>query len=513
MIFINALGIKKIECHKLTCKEYSLLLRKKNNKNITQINLFAIVFAGIFAFLSASFIVVNEYMDFQNEMKILEKNYLEGEKKRLSLQMDLLSNIVEYRLVQSSELPKEEFYLKLKEDIRYLTSSSEEKIYIFVHTKNGDTIYTSPSYELYHTSKDIVFTKEYPPLDLILGSGVNIGNIEDVLAQKNKDYDDKIISFMIKIYILTLFLYLISTLEYRYVSEIMKKEIRFIVESFQKASKNYETIEVEKINFKEFCDIASHANIMLAEVKEKTNALVELNINLEGIVEQKTQELKKSVDFAKELLEKQDRFVKNAIHEINTPLSIILMNIDLYNLKFEKNKYLQKIEAAVKVLDNIYEDLEYIAKKDRVVYEKSVIDFSKFALERIEYFEDVAICNKVTIKNAIRAELFVVFNEIELQRICDNNISNAIKYSFENTSVHVRLYAKNASIVFEVENRGEMIKAPEKLFSRYYREDVARGGFGLGLNIVKEICDENNVFIEVISNEESTMFRYVFNKG
>lgn len=489
------------------------MLLRKNNKSITQINLVAIVFAGIFAFLSACIIIANEYMDFQNEIKTVEQNYLESEKKHLTLQLDLLSNIVQYRYIQSKELPKEEFYLKLKEDIHNLTILMDEKSYIFVHTKNGDYIYTSPLYERHHTPKDIVFTKEYPPLGLILGSGVNISNIKDVLAQKNKDYDDKIMSFMIKIYILTLFLYLFSTIEYRYMSGIMKKEIRFIVESFQNASKSYGMIEMEKINFKEFKDVASHANLMLTEVKEKANALVELNTNLEGIVEQKTLELKKSVDFAKELLEKQDRFVKNAIHEINTPLSIILMNIDLYNLKFEKNKYLQKIEAAVKVLDNIYEDLAYIAKKDRVVYEKSMIDFSKFAHERIEYFEDAAICNKVTIKSAIRAELFIFFNDIELQRICDNNISNAIKYSFENTSVHVRLYAKNESIVFEVENRGEMIKAPEKLFSRYYREDVARGGFGLGLNIVKEICDENNVFIEVLSDEEATMFRYVFNKG
>ena len=54
------------------------------------------------------------------------------------------------------------------------------------------------------------------------------------------------------------------------------------------------------------------------------------------------------------------------------------MNIDLYNLKFDKNPYLLKIEAAVKVLDNIYEDLAYVVKKDRQSYEKTLIDFSAF---------------------------------------------------------------------------------------------------------------------------------------
>jgi len=237
-----------------------------------------------------------------------------------------------------------------------------------------------------------------------------------------------------------------------------------------------------------------------------------LNSSLEEIVSQKTQELQKSVAFTQELLEKQDRFVKNAIHEINTPLSIILMNIDLYNLKFEKNAYLLKIEAAVKVLDNIYEDLAYVVKKDRQLYTKVMIDFSTFLRERVAYFEDVAEGNKLCIDCDIMSEVYIEFNEIELQRICDNNLSNAIKYSFENHSLHVRLYENKDGFVFEIENAGETIVAPDKLFDRYYREDKARGGFGLGLNIVKEICDAQGVLVEVFSNETTTTFRYTFPK-
>lgn len=474
----------------------------------------AILFAGIFAFISACIIIVNEYLEFEREIVVLEQSFIQSQEKSASLQMKLLFNIVEYSFAQNKKLPKDEIYLKLKEDIRYLTSSIEDKNYLFVHHKNGEILYATSSFDVNHSDKDIVITKEYVPLDLILGSGVSTSSIEDVLVQKKKDYQDKIINFVFKIYMLTLFLYLISTIEYRYVSDIMGREIRFIVESFKEASKSYQNINMEKINFKEFREIASHANFMLDKIKEKNGALLELNSNLEGLIEQKTKELKKSVDFTQELLEKQDRFVKNAIHEINTPLSIILINIDLYNLKFEKNKYLLKIEAAIKVLDNIYEDLAYVVRKDRVVYEKSMIDFSKFIAERIEYFEDVAIGNKLSIQSEITPEIFVLFNEIELQRICDNNISNAIKYSFENKALHVRLYFKEEWVIFEVENSGEVIKHPDKLFDRYYREDEARGGFGLGLNIVKEICDQSNVKIEILSNERQTIFRYFFdNKG
>lgn len=490
-----------------------MLLKKKDNKSIKQISFMAIVFAGVFAFISACLIVVNEYYEFQKEIKVVEENYIQSQKKSASLQMSLLSNIVEYRFTQSHALPKAEIFEKIKQDIRYITSEMEEKNYIFVHTKSGEVIYSSSELVAPRSAQDIVFTKEYPPLDLILGSWVSTSDIQIVLEQKKQDYQDKIISFILKIYMLTLFLYLVSTIEYCYVNDIMGREIRFIVESFKAASQNYHAINMEKINFKEFREISSHANFMLSKIKEKNNALMELNNKLEELVERKTQELKKSVDFTQELLEKQDRFVKNAIHEINTPLSIILINIDLYNLKFDTNPYLLKIEAAVKVLDNIYEDLAYVVKKDRVAYEKVIVDFSKFVQERIEYFEDVAIGNKLTIEHDIGSDIFILFNEIELQRICDNNLSNAIKYSFENKSLHVRLFTDKEKVIFEVQNSGEKINHPDKLFDRYYREDSARGGFGLGLNIVKEICDANDITIEIDSDERNTIFRYFFAKG
>lgn len=488
------------------------MFRKKDNKSIKQISLMAILFAGLFAFISACIIVINEYIDFQKEIVLVEESYIETQKKSASLQMKLLNNIVAHRYYQSKDLSDEAIYKLLKEDVRSLMSDIEGDNTIFIQKRSGEMLYRSKA-ESPEYINEILFKTEYEPLELILGSSVSMSSMADVLAQKKNDYEDKIINFILKIYMLTLFLYLVSTIEYRYVSDIMGREIRFIVESFKEASKSYEMINIQKINFKELKEIAAHANFMLRKIKEKNSALLELNTQLEHLVEEKTQELQRSVDFTQELLEKQDRFVKNAIHEINTPLSIILMNIDLYNLKFEKNPYLLKIEAAVKVLDNIYEDLAYVVKKDRVVYAKAMVNFSYFLQDRVEYFADVAEGNKLFINCNIQEDVFIFFSEVELQRICDNNISNAIKYSFEEKTLHVNLYEEANSVIFEVENCGEKIFHPDKLFDRYYREDIARGGFGLGLNIVKEICEANAVGIEVLSDDVRTLFRYRFTKA
>ena len=141
-----------------------------------------------------------------------------------------------------------------------------------------------------------------------------------------------------------------------------------------------------------------------------------------------------------------------------------------------------------------------------------MVDFSQFLKDRVAYFEDVAEGNKLFMTCHIASDVFIHFSEVELQRVCDNNISNAIKYSYEGKVLHVKLYEEKERVIFEVENCGEKILQPDKLFDRYYREDVARGGFGLGLNIVKEICDANDVAIEVLSDEERTVFRYHFVK-
>ena len=270
-------------------------------------------------------------------------------------------------------------------------------------------------------------------------------------------------------------------------------------------------IDIDTVNLVEFKEIASHANKMITKIKEKNSQLLELNSNLERIVNEKTSALQKSIEYSEELLQNQDKFVKNAIHEINTLLTIILMNIELFNLKNEKNPYLTKIEAAVKVLENIYEDLGYIVKKNRVEYVRKNINMSGFLNDRISYFKDVAEGNDVSFTCSVEEGLHVEMNDVELQRVIDNNLSNAIKYANAKSTINVTLLrAGEKEICFSVANFGDTIESADKLFDRYYREDNARGGFGLGLNIVKEICLKNDIEINVTSNEGINTFAYNF---
>ena len=206
-----------------------------------------------------------------------------------------------------------------------------------------------------------------------------------------------------------------------------------------------------------------------------------------------------------------DNFIKDSMHEINTPLSIINLNADLFANKHGNNKYLQRIKAASKTLATIYNDMDYLVKQGRVEHKRQKIDFGEFIRNRVDYFQEIANLKEIKLEVNIDTEIYYEFSKTKLQRIVDNTISNAIKYSHNNTRVEVKLFKENEDIVFIVQDYGVGIENVDKIFSRYYRENEAKGGFGIGLNIVKQIIDEENIELDVTSTlGVGTTFQYKF---
>jgi signal transduction histidine kinase len=206
-----------------------------------------------------------------------------------------------------------------------------------------------------------------------------------------------------------------------------------------------------------------------------------------------------------------DNFIKDSMHEINTPLSIINVNIDLYNRKFEKNKYMQRMKAATKVLSNIYNDMDYLIKYERIEHEKSEINLVEFLKDRIEYFSEVAHMKNIKINTHIEDCGIIYMNDKQLQRVIDNTISNAIKYSYENSEIDISLYRKDNRCHLAFKDYGVGIEKVDKIFSRYYREDSSKGGFGIGLNIVKSIINKENIELQIDSTpKHGSLFLYIF---
>lgn len=297
------------------------------------------------------------------------------------------------------------------------------------------------------------------------------------------------------------------------------KELGAITGFLKNHDANQAALDVDDFKIAEFCQIAQNINEMLSEIKDKNRALKELNENLEQSVEIKTRVLEKKneeLSVAKRQTEKalasRDKFIKDSIHEINTPLAVIQANIELLRLGGQGSKYLVKIEAAVKIITNIYEDLSYFIKKDRFMVKKEVVNISEFLKERVEYFKEPSQGANIGISFESHEQMFVSFDKTQLQRIFDNNIFNAIKYSKEGSEIKISLFPDGkGKIIFQIVNRALYKPDMGSIFNRFYRGLDARGGFGIGLSLVYQIAVQNGVGICCAAMEDGEVwFAYAF---
>jgi len=302
-------------------------------------------------------------------------------------------------------------------------------------------------------------------------------------------------------------------------NRLLQRDTQTFLDFFENAAHHDQVINPHAIFFKDFKIMVGFANEMVTKINAQKYSLKELNIGLEDRVKSKTKSLElinknleEEKQFSQELLKSQKEFLRYTVHETNTPLSVILTSIELYTMQNKKDRQLSKIEAAVKNIFSIYDDLSYLVKKDQIEYPKIVLNLEKYIGARIDFFREVAQHSLVTfIYFPAVIDVHIYFNETKLQRIIDNTITNAIKYTLPNEKVDVKLEKVGALVEFSIGSKSKTIEDTDKVFDAYYREnEQARDGFGLGLRLVRTICEEEDINISVSSDENYTVFKYRF---
>lgn len=206
-------------------------------------------------------------------------------------------------------------------------------------------------------------------------------------------------------------------------------------------------------------------------------------------------------------LNNQDKFVQSAMHEIKTPLSVITLNNELRELEFGKDIYSKEIESALKILQNSYDDMSFAVTKNQIDYKIEKLLLKNIIIERIEYFNTIAKVSNKIIEYDLKSNCIVQISLLELVRIVDNSLSNAIKYSEKNSIIKVVLINN----ILSFHNNGIIIKNKKQIFKKYFRENNIIGGYGLGLSIISDILKKYNIHIEVNSTiEDGTTFKYRF---
>ncbi|TNF44093.1 MAG: HAMP domain-containing histidine kinase, partial [Epsilonproteobacteria bacterium] len=225
-------------------------------------------------------------------------------------------------------------------------------------------------------------------------------------------------------------------------------------------------------------------------------------------------ELQNQIEHNQLLLDENKLFIADMVHQIRTPLSVIMTNSSLIEMKSDKqvSSYITQINSAINMLSNSYEDLSYIISNDTIEYKAVEVDLSDFLNERVEFFEVIAQANQKLISSNIVDDLKISINDTELERLIDNNISNAIKHSNDMSEIEVVLERRsNPGIILQFISKGKNIRNVDKLFDKDYTESYgAKRSLGLGLNMVKTICEKNNIEYSVDSKDNINTFTYIF---
>lgn len=228
---------------------------------------------------------------------------------------------------------------------------------------------------------------------------------------------------------------------------------------------------------------------------------------------------RKSIKPVEAAYNSQKRFIGDASHELKTPLAVIKTNIDV--LKANENdtiknqeKWFNYISFQTDRMSKLVSNLLYLARSDNneVLGKESLFNVGDSIMNQILSFEAIAYENNLELKCDIDEKINFYGDKEAINQLIGILVDNAIKHSFKNTIVRVKLEEIKKRMCISVQNTGETIPKEDidKIFERFYRVDKSRererGGYGLGLSIAKSIVTRYKGKIYVQSENNLTKF-------
>ncbi|MEP6595410.1 MAG: HAMP domain-containing sensor histidine kinase [Ginsengibacter sp.] len=184
-------------------------------------------------------------------------------------------------------------------------------------------------------------------------------------------------------------------------------------------------------------------------------------------------------------------FTENASHEIQTPLAIIKSKLELLsqaeNLKEEQMNTLQSIHEAVNRLSKLNQSLILLTKIDNQQFsENEEVNLSTLINDDLSYYEELVAAKNISLTKKMGINVKLIMNETLASILVSNLITNAIKHNIDNGSIGIAL--SNTQLC--VSNTGVPPGCdPMELFERFKKVKVTSESLGLGLSIVKKICE------------------------
>ncbi|MGL5786773.1 MAG: sensor histidine kinase [Bacteroidales bacterium] len=191
---------------------------------------------------------------------------------------------------------------------------------------------------------------------------------------------------------------------------------------------------------------------------------------------------------------------ENLTHELQTPLTIMRAKIDLLQQRFQDDEetfnILQSLQNNINRVSYFNKSLMLLTRINNDQYaEYALIDFGTVIKERIDDYIDIIHTKNIHIIFEQYSSFIHEINPTLLELMINNIFSNAVKYNKENEGF-LQITISNDKIIFE--NPYEGILPSGNIFDRFKRSDKkCNDSTGLGLSIVKAICDKSHLVVTV----------------
>lgn len=195
-------------------------------------------------------------------------------------------------------------------------------------------------------------------------------------------------------------------------------------------------------------------------------------------------------------------FSENASHELQTPLAIIRGKLELLlqsEITDDQAKLISSASEAVDKLARTNQALILLTKLDNQEYPSQQINFSEATAKAISLLQELIDMKSLTLEKNIQPDVMMAIHPALADILLMNLLGNAIRHNFENGSIKIHLNKRQLTI----ENTGEPIRIPtDQLFIRFKKNAQSSDSAGLGLSIVKRICELNGFTINYYTSRE-----------
>lgn len=210
--------------------------------------------------------------------------------------------------------------------------------------------------------------------------------------------------------------------------------------------------------------------------------------------------------------ERMRQFTENAAHEIQTPLSVIINQIELLvqdeSWEEEQMQLLQQIYHTAIRLSRLNTVLLTLAKIENNQFTgKEKINLSSFIKKKVKEVDFICAQKNITTRINASADVYIEMNSTEADLLFNNLINNAIKHNIDLGDIEIDIHPG----VFTISNTGTSLHMEhEKMFNRFQKADPASPSSGLGLSIVKQVCMKYQYKINFFSEDNRHTIRIVF---